>query len=53
LALVRKRFEFGVGTILEVNDAELAYTQARLGWLQAISDYKAAYYDYQLLIGEE
>ncbi len=53
LVLVKKRYQFGVGTFLEVNDAELAYTQARLGWLQAISNYKAAYYDYQLLIGEE
>ncbi len=53
LVLVNKRYRFGVGTFLEVNDAELANTQARLGWLQAISDYKAAYYDYRLLIGEE
>lgn len=53
LALSKKRYEFGVGTFLEVNDAEFSYTQARLSWLQAISNYKTAYYDYQLLIGEE
>lgn len=53
LLLSRKRYDFGVGTFLEVNDAILSYTQARLLWLQAISEYKIAYYDYQLLIGED
>ena len=53
LGLARKRYEFGKGTFLEVNDAELSFTQARLTWLQAISEYKAAYYDYQLLIGQD
>ena len=53
LSLAKKRYQFGVGTFLEVNNAELSYTQARLFWLQAISDYKSAYYDYQLLIGQE
>jgi len=42
-----------VGTILEVNDAELAYTQSRLSWLQAVLSYKTTYYDYQLLIGKD
>jgi len=53
LTLSKKRYQFGVGTFLEVNDAELSYTQAQLNWLQAISDYKSAYYDYQLLVGKE
>jgi outer membrane protein TolC len=53
LTLSRKRYRFGVGTFLEINDAELSYTQARLNWLQTLSDYQAAYYDYQLLIGKE
>ena len=53
LELARKRYNLGVGTFLEVNDAVLSYTQARLIWLQAISDYKTAYYDYQLLIGQD
>ncbi|MDD3721843.1 MAG: TolC family protein [Lutibacter sp.] len=51
--LAKKRYEFGVGTFLEVNNAELSFTQTRLFWLQAISDNKAAYYDYQLLIGKD
>ena len=53
LVLTRKRYEFGAGTFLEINNAELSFIQARLYWLQAISDYKAAYYDYQLLIGKD
>ncbi|WNH07756.1 TolC family protein [Thalassobellus suaedae] len=52
LRLTKKRYQLGVGTFLEVNNAELSYTQARLFWLQAISDYKSAYYDYQLVIGQ-
>jgi len=53
LTLTKKRYQFGIGTFLEVTNAELMYTQSRLNWLKAISDYKAAYYDYQLLIGKE
>lgn len=53
LALAKKRYRYGVGTFLEVSDAELSYTQARLIWLQAISEYKMAYYDYQLLTGQD
>lgn len=53
LQLAKKRYQLGVGTFLEVNNAELSYTQARLFWLQAISDYRTAYYDYQLLIGKD
>ena len=53
LALSKKRYELGVGTLLEVNDAELSHTAARLNWLQAILNYKSAYYDYQLLVGRE
>ena len=51
--LAKKRYGLGVGTILEVNDAELAYTQSRLNWLRALLNYKSAYYDYQLLIGKD
>lgn len=53
LKLAKKRYELGVGTILEVNDAELAFTQSRLNWLQSILSYKITYYDYQLLIGND
>ena len=53
LKLAKKRYELGVGTILEVNDAELAYTQSRLNWLQAVLNYKSTHYDYQLLTGKD
>ena len=53
LKLAKKRYDLGVGTILEVNDAELAYTQSRLSWLQAILIYKTTYYDYQLITGKD
>lgn len=53
LSLAKKRYQYGIGTFLEVNNAELSHTQARLFWLQAISAYKTAYYDYQLLIGQD
>lgn len=53
LKLAKKRYDLGVGTILEVNDAELAYTQSRLSWLQAILNYKTTYYDYQLITGKD
>lgn len=51
LLLSKKRYRLGAGTFLEVNDAEFSFTQARLNWLQAILEYKSAYYDYQLLVG--
>ncbi|MBE0424019.1 MAG: TolC family protein, partial [Lutibacter sp.] len=53
LKLAKKRYDLGVGTILEVNDAELAFTQSRLSWLQAVLSYKTTYYDYQLLTGKD
>lgn len=53
LKLAKKRYDLGVGTILEVNDAELAFTQSRLSWLQAVLNYKTTYYDYQLLTGKD
>lgn len=47
------RFEAGAGTMLEVNQAELAVTQARLNHSQAIYDYLAAKADYDKVIGAE
>lgn len=51
--LAKKRYELGVSTFLEVSNAELLFTQARLNWLRAILNYKSAYYNYQMLIGKE
>ncbi|MDR3137616.1 MAG: TolC family protein [Tannerellaceae bacterium] len=37
--IARKRYETGGGALLELNDAELALTQAKLGFNQAIYDF--------------
>lgn len=47
----RTRYDNGVGTMLEVNSAELALTQARLNYNQAIYDYLSAQADYEKVIG--
>jgi outer membrane protein TolC len=52
-AISRTRFEAGAGTMLEVNQAELAVTQARLNHSQAIFDYLSAKADYDKVIGVE
>jgi outer membrane protein len=53
LALVKERYSYGKSTVLEVSNAELECITARLGYLQAVVDYKSAYYDFELLIGKE
>ncbi len=47
------RYDAGMGTILELNSAELALTQARLNYTQAIFDYLSAEADYEKIIGKE
>lgn len=47
------RFEAGMGTILELNSAELSLTQARLNYTQSIFDYLSAHADYEQVIGKE
>jgi outer membrane protein TolC len=53
LELVKERYHYGKGTFLEVNNAELEYITVRLTYLQAVLDYKSAYYDFELLMGTE
>lgn len=48
-----KRYEVGSGTLLEMNDAEVALTQARLAYNQAIYDYVAARSDLEMTLGKE
>lgn len=43
-------YRAGAATLLEVNDAELALTQARLNLLQSVYNYMTAKADYQQLI---
>jgi outer membrane protein TolC len=45
-----KRYETGAGTMLELQSASQALTQARLSYHQAIADYLTAQTDYEKLI---
>ena len=47
------RYAAGAGNLLELNDAELALTQARLGYNQSIYAYVKAYVEYAMARGEE
>ena len=49
--IARKRYEVGMGTILELNDAEVALTQAELAYRQAIYDYLTARADLEKTLG--
>jgi outer membrane protein len=50
--IARKRFESGVGTQLEVSNAEVNLAQARLNYSQAIYDYLIAMSDLEKLTGK-
>ena len=47
------RYQSQVGTILELNSAQLAETQARLSYSQAIYDYLSARAEYEKILGRE
>ena len=51
--IAQKRYDTGAGTWLEMNDAELALTQARLNFNQAIYDYMVAKTDLEKTLGNE
>jgi outer membrane protein TolC len=51
--IARKRYDVGAGTLLETNDAELALTQAKLNFHQAIYDYMTARADLEKTLGKE
>lgn len=51
--IAQKRYDTGAGTWLEMNDAELALTQARLNFNQAIYDYMIAKADLEKTLGNE
>ncbi len=48
--IARTRYTNGLGTQLEVNDADLALMQARVNYVQAVYDYKVALTDYEQLM---
>lgn len=47
------RYRAGAGTILELNSAQLAHTQAQLNFSQAICDYLSAKAEYDRIAGRE
>ena len=49
----KSRYDAGVGTMLELNSAQLAQTQSSLNYSQAIYDYLSAKADYDKIIGKE
>lgn len=51
--IAKTRFENGLGTQLEVNDAELALRQARLNRLQAVYDLRIAEAELQMILGNK
>lgn len=52
LQIARVRYDTGQGTLLEVNDSELALTQARFNLLQARHELLKAQTEYRKFIGE-
>ena len=51
--IAQKRYEVGKGTILELNDSELALTQSKLTYTQSIYDFLVAKSDLDLVFGKE
>ncbi len=49
----KARYDAGVGTMLELNSAQLAQTQSELNYSQAIYDYLSAKCDYDKIVGKE
>ena len=49
----QKRYDTGAGTLLEMNDSELALTQAKLNFNQANYDYKVAKADLEKVLGQQ
>jgi outer membrane protein TolC len=52
-AIAQKRYEVGKGTILELNDSEVALTQAQLTYNQSIYDYLVAKADLEKVLGRD
>lgn len=52
-AISLTRYEAGAGTILELNSAQLAMTQAQLSYSQSIYDYLAAHAEYEKALGKD
>lgn len=53
LQIAKKRYDVGKGTILELNQSELAYTQAQLTYCQSIYNYLVNKADFDYTLGRE
>ncbi|MDD3515768.1 MAG: TolC family protein, partial [Synergistaceae bacterium] len=53
LTLAEGRYEMGVGNVLEVADALLAFNSARVSHFQALHDYSTAVSDLEQTLGGE
>ncbi|MDL2282134.1 TolC family protein [Parabacteroides sp. OttesenSCG-928-G06] len=51
-AIAQKRYDTGAGTLLELNDAELALTQSKLNFNQAIYDYMVSKAELDKILGK-
>ncbi len=49
--IAKKRYDVGKGTILELNDSEVALTESQLTYNQSIFDYLVAKTDLELVLG--
>jgi len=50
--IAQSRYKNGIATLLEVNDARVAQTQARFNYAKAVYDFLIAYTDYEELIAQ-
>ncbi|MDR0537691.1 MAG: TolC family protein [Tannerellaceae bacterium] len=51
--IARKRYDTGAGTLLEMNDAELALMQAKLNFNQSIYDYMVSKSELDKILGKQ
>jgi outer membrane protein TolC len=52
-SIAQTRYNTGSGTILELNDAEVSLTQAKLNYNQALYDYLKAKVEFESIIGDD
>jgi outer membrane protein TolC len=52
LRIAEVRYEHGISTLLELMDTQLAVTQAKLNYLNALFNYEEAYARLRAIVGE-
>ena len=53
LSISQKMYEVGMGTYLDLNNADLAYINAGLSYNQSVFDYLSAKADLEKLLGKD